>query len=303
MAASDPLRPESWETYIGQVKLKSRLQVAIGSALKRLSPMDHVLLAGGPGMGKTSLASLIAQELHAPYTSMVAPVPTNVLAKFLMEKQGVLFLDEFHRFKRSEQEWLYPIIEDGIVQTSSGKKFKIDRPITIIAATTDVEKINKPLRDRFTYRPKFDDYTDDDMALIVARMAARLNLKPTEDECYKLGIAAAGTPRQARTLVYTARDVGSCNLEQVLDIAGITPQGLTEEHLEYLGALYELGMIAGIEKISNYTGQPRDILLDLEKLLLTRKLIEYEQKGRSLTMLGLQIIKPGAVEDLLDSLT
>lgn len=291
MANDNALRPQSWNTYVGQEKLKSRLQVSIDGALNREDALDHVLLAGDPGCGKTSLAALIAQEMDTQMTDLVMPVKMKSLQKTFLENGGVIFLDEIHRLSRKDQETLLPILEDHQIQFDNGKKIDIPHKFTVVGATTELERIIRPLRDRFTHRPKFDDYSDSEMSIIIRKMAERLNIIIPHDEAIALGRASAGVPRQARTLVFTARDLGTSNATDVLSTCGITKDGLTEDHIHYLLALDSMGQIAGVEVISNYTGIPKDILLDLEKLLIRKRLIEYTPKGRSLMVGGMKLAR------------
>ena len=285
------LRPADWDSYVGQEKLKARLQVSIDGALERYAALDHVLLHGPPGCGKTSIAALISQEMVQEFHSYVMPVKVKSLQKIFMENEGIIFLDEIHRLSRKDQEFLLPVLEDHEIQFDNGKKVKILHNFTVVGATTELEKIIKPLRDRFTHRPKFEEYSDKEMALIVRRMSDRIGLDIEEDQCLALGRASAGVPRQARTIVFTARDLGSTDPNLVLSTCGITSDGLTEDHLDYLSALDKMGQIAGVDVLSNYTGLPKDVILDLERLLVRKGLIEYSPKGRQLMLKGMQMVE------------
>lgn len=291
MSSDNALRPLDWDSYIGQEKLKGRLQVSIDGALERYSALDHVLLYGPPGCGKTSIAALIAQEMVEDFHSYVMPVKVKSLQKIFLENQGVIFLDEIHRLARKDQEFLLPVLEDHEIQFDNGKKIKIERPFTVVGATTELERIIKPLRDRFIHRPKFDEYSDEEMAQIVKSMSDRIGMDISDSESLALGKASAGVPRQARTIVYTARDLSTTDPVKVLATCGITQDGLTEDHLDYLLALDKMGQIAGVDVLSNYTGQPKDVILDLEKLLVRKRLIEYSPKGRQLMVKGMQLIR------------
>jgi Holliday junction DNA helicase RuvB len=288
--ADSALRPADWDEYIGQKKLKDRIRISINSALTREAKLDHVLLTAPPGYGKTSFAALIAQEMMEDFNPYVMPLKANALRKILLEKRGIIFLDEIHRLPPKNQEILLPI-EDNEVHFEDGKVIEIP-PVTIIAATTELKRVIEPLRDRFTHKPKFELYTDHDMAEIVYRMSRSVGIhNMPKDHALALGRASAGVPRQARSLVFTARDLGTTQPEKVLKTIGITPEGLTEDHVDYVLALDKLGQIAGVDVLANYTGQPKDVIVKLEKLLLRKGIIDYSQKGRVLTTKGYKVAK------------
>lgn len=287
------LRPLSWEDYIGQDKLKKRLRVAMSGAQQRDAALDHTLFIAPPGYGKTALVSLIAQEMVDELHVLVMPVKQKVLQKTLLEKPGIIFLDELHRLPKKDQEvLLYPMEEDREVHFANGNVLKIPHGFTIIGATTELKPIIEPLRDRFIWKPKFEIYTDEDMTKIVYNMARSVGIRDMpQAHAEALGAASAGVPRQARTLVFMARDLGTTDPKRVLHMADITSDGLTADHLEYLVKLDHLGQIAGIDVLANFTGQPKDVIVQLEKLLLRKKMIEYSQKGRVLTTRGYKVVK------------
>ena len=286
------LVPQSWDAYIGQEKLKERLQVKIDAALDRMDALGHILFAARPGQGKSTLGRLVADNMGVPYSSMDMPVKWKSLQKVFMEAEmhSVIMLDELHRLPKREQENLLPVLNEGTIQMDNGKRLRLPSRISIFAATTEIQDIIKPLRDRFHFIARFEDYSDEDMAQIVARMAVKVDLSPSEDECMIFGRASASTPRQARNIILTARDLGSTDPDEVLEMVGITRDGLTEDHIEYLLALNQIGGRAGVENLSNMTGQPKDVLVDLEKLLINKGFIIYGAKGRELVMEGMRLV-------------
>lgn len=286
------LVPQSWDAYIGQEKLKERLQVKIDAALDRMDALGHILFAAQPGQGKSTLGRLVADNMGVPYSSMDMPVKWKSLQKVFMEAEmhSVIMLDELHRLPKREQENLLPVLNEGTIQMDNGKRLRLPSRISIFAATTEIQDIIKPLRDRFHFIARFEDYSDEDMAQIVARMAVTVDLSPSEDECMIFGRASASTPRQARNIILTARDLGSTDPDEVLEMVGITRDGLTEDHIEYLLALNQIGGRAGVENLSNMTGQPKDVLVDLEKLLINKGFIIYGAKGRELVMEGMRLV-------------
>lgn len=286
------LVPQSWDAYVGQEKLKERLQVKIDAALDRMDALGHILFAAQPGQGKSTLGRLVADNMGVPYSSMDMPVKWKSLQKVFMEAElhSVIMLDELHRLPKREQENLLPVLNEGTIQMDNGKRLRLPSRISIFAATTEIQDIIKPLRDRFHFIARFEDYSDEDMAQIVARMAVKVDLSPSEDECMIFGRASASTPRQARNIILTARDLGSTDPDEVLEMAGITRDGLTEDHIEYLLALNQIGGRAGVENLSNMTGQPKDVLVDLEKLLINKGFIIYGAKGRELVMEGMRLV-------------
>jgi Holliday junction DNA helicase RuvB len=214
------------------------------------------------------------------------PIKPKTLFKLLQGYVGVFVLDEIHRMPKKDQESMLTILEDGYIQYDNGAKMPLVGAVTFIGATTEPEKVIKPLFDRFSIRPSFEEYTDDQMAQIIIRMAEKIGMHPTYAEALILGRASAGIPRQARTIVFTARDVGSTEPYEVLRVCGITPDGLTEHHIAYLMALDALGKTAGVELLSNYLRLPKELIIDTERLLITRRLIEYSAKGRQMTLEG-----------------
>lgn len=289
--ASDPLRPQNWDEYIGQPKLKERLSTHIQAATWDWRPLGHVLLDGPPGVGKTSMANLIADQLGYAFESFVMPMSmTDLFRVVLGHRQCVILLDEIHRLRTADQEELLYPLEDGVIKRRYGTQ-PIPGKITIVGATTEPQKLIKPLRERFPIRPRFEPYTDQEMAAIVRSMGRKVGIEFTEESSEALGRAAAGSPRQAKRLVMAARDTRSDDPTAALELAGVTPEGLTEEHIEYLQVLYSNSTgFAGVKVLGTMLRLPEASIEDLEGTLLRLDMIEYTPRGRSLKGNGYHFI-------------
>lgn len=243
----------------------------------------------------TSLAEIIAKELQADLLNLT--MTPNFKMHYLYKKiqdfdGGVVFLDEIHCLSSKNQHYLLDVLEKGRMTFDSGKVEYLTSPITFIAATTEMDKLIKPLHHRFPHVYVLEDYSDLEMAQIVERMALRLDLTPDKESCKALGKASAGIPRQARKLVYAAQDLGGLNqVDDILTTCGITRDGLTEDHVAYLKTLLDLGCKAGMANIANHSQRPRDIVEDLEKLLIKKGYVEITRTGRELSTPGLKALK------------
>ncbi len=286
----DQFRIKTFDSYIGQEKLKARLQIHINAAVKEERGLPHILLCSPPGYGKTSLAAIIADQLGDPFETYTMPLKPKVLASILRQSPGgVICLDEIHRASVSEQESLLTLLEDGYYQLADGRRIYAPN-LTIIAATTEPEKIIPPLFDRFPIKPKWEDYEDADMAQIVSGMAAKIAIEFDELSLHALGKATGGVPRNAKAIILAARDLtdtaNDVTVETILDLAGLDPDGLSTNHLDYLYALHGLGGQAGMATLSSMLQLHVSILKDLERLLVKKGLLQFSPSGRELTNAG-----------------
>lgn len=291
----DPFGVKTWDEFVGQAKLKERLRTHIDAALSRDEVIDHTLLLAPPGSGKTTLAKLIAYANNVPFESFMMPIKPAVLRRIVQTMEGVILLDEVHRLPRSQQENLLPLIQDGYIQLDNGAQIEASPMLKVIAATTEPDKVITPLIDRFPIRPHFEEYTDDELAEIVNRMAWRNAIELTDEQARIYGAATGGVPRNAKQVVVMMRDMNQTDPDTVLPMVGLTRDGLNQMHIGYLQALYDVGHIAGLEVISSYLKLPKATIIDLERLLVRRKFIEYSPSGRQLTVLGAKKLKESYV--------
>lgn len=289
---TDTLRPVVQAEFVGQSKLLSRVNVSVRAARQEQRPLDHVLLAGPPGFGKTTLAGIIANDLGDPLESATMPLTERALTQIVLRHHGVLLLDEIHRASSRQQEMLLPLLEGGYVVDNRGRK-TVNNWLTIVGATTEPQKIIPPLYDRFAIKPRFESYTTAEMGKIVKGMARKADITMSQRTAEALGVAAGGTPRNARMLVLAARDLWFTlgrlpRPKEILDLCGVEPDGLTDHHLAYLDALDTLGGEAGLKLIATSVRLHESVCMDLERLLIERKYIRYGDRGRSLTAEGVR---------------
>lgn len=286
----DPLRP-SWDEFIGQDPLKHRLDTHMAAAVKANRPLDHVFLAGPPGFGKTSMANIIAARVDDPLTSIKMPVRQSAFLELVKRMEpGVLFIDEVHAAPKAQQEDLLTLLESGYLSTLHGTRVHVPW-LTVIAATTEPEKVIAPLYDRFPIKPNFSPYTDDELGLIVTGMAKKVGVKLRPDDAIALGKAAGGTPRNCKTFVFAARDLRELTgktptAAAVLSLCEVEPDGLTQQHVAYLKCLNQTGGAAGLRTIGTHMRLHESVLRDLERLLIDHEFITYTERGREMTSLG-----------------
>lgn len=289
-------QPSEWDAYVGQEAMKERLQLAIESAKSRDTAMPSVLLLGPPGCGKTTLAHVIADALECEIIDQVMPIHPRLLKQIVMDHEGVFFMDEVHRATRKEQELLLPLLQNGYIQDARGRKIHAGR-LHVIAATTEGDKIIRPLWDRFRIKPPFDPYTDEEMARIALNMAYYEGLDEASWEwAVEIGKASLGVPRNAQSLVDVARDMNEVNgefpdVETVLAGARTTETGLTIDHVRYLEVLRVAGGSAGLVTMRQMLGIPAGHVEMLEIDLMKQSMLERTPTGREITQRGMEAVR------------
>jgi Holliday junction DNA helicase RuvB len=302
------LRPHSLTDFIGQKNIVSSLEIAITAAKKREEPLEHVLLSGPPGLGKTSLAYCIAHEIGAKLTSTSGPAIERAgdLVGILtnLEKGDILFIDEIHRLSKIVEEFLYPAMENYQIDFVIDKgpyaksvKFNL-KPFTLIGATTRKGLLSAPLRGRFGLFFDFDFYENVDLAQIVKRSAQLLDIHIDETSSLEIASRSRGSPRLCNRILKRVRDYAQVRAEGIIDFSVtkkalaqilIDESGLDELDRKYLKALIELhqGGPAGIESIAASLGEDRGTLEDVvEPYLLNKGFIVRTQRGRIATELS-----------------
>ncbi len=299
------LRPRDFTNYIGQERLKKNLQLAIAAAKKRGEPLDHVLLYGPPGLGKTTMATVIANEMGANIrvTSGPAVERAGDLASLLTNLQDgdILFIDEIHRLQRTVEEVLYSAMEDFKLDIMLGKgpsarSLRLDLPkFTIIGATTRMGALAAPLRDRFGMTHRLEFYTPTEIHQIIERAAQILQVKIDKPAAEKLATRARLTPRIANRLLKRVRDYADVNGDGIID-HGISEQALALLEVDQLGLdpadrmllnaiidSYDGGPV-GVETIAALTAEERGTIEDFyEPYLMQIGLLERTPRGRKVT--------------------
>jgi len=318
------LRPKSLKEFIGQSHIISSLEIAIEAARKREEPLEHVLLSGPPGLGKTSLAYCIAHHMGTKLTATSGPAIERAgdLVGILtnLEKGDILFIDEIHRLSRVVEEFLYPAMENFQIDFVIDKgpyaksvKFNL-KPFTLIGATTRKGSLSAPLRGRFGLFFDFDFYPPSDLVTIVKRSAKLLEVEIDKDSAFEIARRSRGCPRITNRILRRVRDYAQVKAEgkidisiasQALDKIRIDTQGLDSLDRKYIASIARVynGGPAGIEAIAATLGEDRDTLEDvIEPYLLNKGFIKRTPRGRILTELAYKHMNLPISKEIQDNL-
>ena len=313
------LRPESLEQYVGQSKAKNNLKIFIEAAKSRNEPLDHVLFYGPPGLGKTTLATIIAHEMgvHIKVTSGPAIEKPGEMAAILnnLAENDILFIDEIHRLNRQVEEVLYPAMEDYSIDIMIGKgqgarSIRLDLPkFTLVGATTRAGLLTAPLRDRFGVINKLEFYTVDELKQIIIRSAGLLNVEIDEKGATELARRSRGTPRLANRLLKRVRDFAQVKYDGVitedvanlaLDLLEVDKLGLDKGDRSILETMIDKfdGGPVGLDTLAAALGEDSGTLEDVyEPYLIQNGLLQRTPRGRIATRLAYEHLGVPFLED------
>ena len=302
------LRPKQLTEFIGQPQVQKNLSTFISAAVARHEAMDHALLFGPPGLGKTTLAQIISFELGVGFRSTSGPIINKAgdLAALLtnLQPKDVLFIDEIHRLSPNIEEILYPAMEDLqldliIGEGPSARTIKIDLPpFTLVGATTRSGLLTTPLRDRFGIQIRMEFYSSNDLVIILLKLAEKLQLNLEESGAYEIAKRSRGTPRVAGRLLRRVRDIFSVSNSKTIDQKfadnaltqlDVDRSGLDAIDRKYLNVIIEKyqGGPVGLDTLSAILSEQKDMIEEvIEPYLLQRGLIQRSSRGRFVSASG-----------------
>ena len=299
------LRPRTLQEFVGQDGMRAQLEVSVEATVARGEALDHVLLSGPPGLGKTSLAQILAQELGVGFVQTAGPALERKgdIAALLtaLEPRSVFFVDEIHRLARTLEETFYPAMEDGrlpitVGQGAGARVVTLELPpFTLIGATTRAGLLTTPLRDRFGIQARLEPYTPEQLAVIVRRSAGILEVDLEEQGALAIAARSRGTPRVANRLLKRVRDFAEVRMEGIVTAAAaeaalamleVDELGLDRLDREILGAICTkfAGGPVGLSTLAVRVGEEQDTVEDVyEPYLLQCGLLKRTPRGRAAT--------------------